>query len=218
MNSPNSPPGHPHADGRARVQSPLPAQPVDPIERWIPLGLKLLGLFVCGLLLYQAADSASAFPPYPPALLYYLYYVGIITPLHEGGHFLFMFFGRILHIFGGSFWQVATPLILFAAAVRQKSYLANIWLSLAGTHWISLSPYIYDAPFRSLPLLGGDKSGHDWYNLLIHWQMLDDAAAISDFVYYTGIILGIAGLISGIVFAIIGFIKSPRTKPIETLL
>lgn len=193
---------------------PLPSQPVDPIELLVPLGLKLFGMFVCGVLLYQAADSASAFPPYPPALLYGLYYVGIITPLHEGGHFLFMLFGRTLYILGGSFWQVMTPLLLFAVAARQRSFLATVWLSLAGTHWISLSPYIYDAPFRTLPLLGGDKARHDWYNLLIHWQMLDDAAAISDFVYYTGIVLGIAGLLIGTFIAIRTYIISPRTKPI----
>jgi hypothetical protein len=192
----------------------LPPQRVDPIELLVPLGLKLSAMLICGILLYQAADSASAFPPYPQSFPYYFYYVWIITPLHEGGHFLFMLFGRTLYILGGSFWQIVTPLILFGVAVRQKSYLATVWLSLAGTHWISLSPYIYDAPFRTLPLLGGDKSRHDWYNLLIHWQMLDDAAAISDFIYYTGIILGIAGLIAGIVIAIRTYIKAPRTRQI----
>jgi hypothetical protein len=197
-----------------QVQEPLPPQPIDPIERLLPLGLKLFGMFLCGVLLYQSADSGSAFPPLPQSLLYNLYYVAIITPLHEGGHFLFMFFGRTLYILGGSFWQVTTPLILFAVALKQRSYLANIWLCLAGPHWISLSSYIYDAPFRSLPLLGGHKSGHDWYNLLIHWQMLNDAAAISDFVYYTGILLGIAGLISGVVVAVLTYFRSPRTKRI----
>ncbi len=191
----------------------LPQQPLDPIERLIPLGLKLFGMFVCGLLLYQAADSASAFPPLPQSLLYYLYYVGIVTPLHEGGHFLFMLFGRTLYILGGSFWQLMTPLILFGVALRQKSWLANLWLGLAGTHWISLSPYIYDAPFRTLPLLGGHKSGHDWYNLLVHWQMLDDAIAISDFVYYTGILLGIAGIVSGVAFALLKYFKSSSVRP-----
>jgi hypothetical protein len=44
--------------------------------------------------------------------------------------------------------------------------------------------------------------------------MLDDAIAISDFVYYTGILLGVAGVISGVVVAILSFIKAPRTKPI----
>jgi hypothetical protein len=171
-------------------------------------------MFVCGVLLYQSADSASAFPPLPQSMLYNLYYVGIITPLHEGGHFLFMFFGKTLYILGGSFWQVMTPLILFAVAVRQRSYLANVWLCLAGTHWIALSSYIYDAPFRTLPLLGGHRSIHDWYYLLTHWQMLDDAISISDFVYYTGIVLGIAGLISGIAIAILTYVKSPGTKPI----
>jgi hypothetical protein len=191
----------------------FPPQPVDPLELLVPLGLKLFGMFVCAVLLYQSADSASAFPPYPQAMLYNLYYVGIITPLHEGGHFLFMFFGRTLYILGGSFWQVMTPLILFVVAFRQRSYLAYIWLSLAGTHWVALSSYIYDAPFRTLPLLGGDKARHDWYNLLIHWQMLDDAIAISDFVYYTGILLGIAGLVAGVIIALRTYFKSPRTKP-----
>ena len=204
----------PQSERLTPVQKPLPPQPVDPIERILPLGLKLFGLFLCGVLLFQSADSESGFPPFPPSLLYNLYYVGIITPLHEGGHFLFMFFGRTLYILGGSFWQLMTPLFLFVLAVRQKSFFANIWLSLAGTHWIALSSYIYDAPFRSLPLLGGHKSGHDWYNLLIHWQMLDDAIAISNFVYYTGILLGITGVISGVVFAVLAYIKSPRTKPI----
>lgn len=196
------------------VQKPLPPQPVDPLERIVPLGLKLLGMLLCGILLYQAAESASAFPPLPQSMLYNLYYVGIITPLHEGGHFLFMLFGRTLYILGGSFWQLMTPLILFGVAVRQKSFLANVWLCLAGTHWIALASYIYDAPYRSLPLLGGHKSGHDWYNLLIHWQMLDDAATISDFVYYTGMMLGIAGLVAGVVLAIRTYLKSPRTKTI----
>ncbi len=193
-----------------KISRPLPPQPVDPIELLVPLGAKLFGMGMCGLLLYQAADSASAFPPLPQSLLYNLYYVGIVTPLHEGGHFLFMLFGRTLYILGGSFWQLVTPLILFAVALRQKSWLANLWLGLAGTNWISLSPYISDAPFRTLPLLGGHKSGHDWYNLLVRWQMLDDAIALSDFVYYPGILLGMAGIVSGVTLAVLRFFKSYR--------
>lgn len=195
---------------QATSQKPPPPQPVDPVERLVPVGLKLVALFVCGVLLYQAADSASAFPPLPQSMLYRLYYVGIITPLHEGGHFLFMFFGRTLHILGGSFWQVMIPLILFAAAVRQKSFFAGVWLSLAGTHLVALTSYIMDAPYRTLPLLGGHKSGHDWYNLLIHWQMLDDAEAIADFAYYFGLLMGIAGMVVGVVWAIRQYLKPPQ--------
>ncbi len=204
-------------DAKPEPRPPKPplVQPVDPIELLVPLGLKLVAMLICGILLYQAADSASTFPPLPQSMLYNLYYVGIITPLHEGGHFLFMFFGRILYIFGGSFWQMATPLILFGVALRQKSFLASVWLGLAGTHWIALASYIYDAPYRSLPLLGGHKSGHDWYNLLVHWQMLDDAASISDFVYYTGILLGLAGLTLGTVTAIRTYLTAPRVRKIS---
>ncbi len=204
----------PQGSVQRRIAAKPVGQPAVPVERLIPLGLKLFGLFICTVLFWQAADSSSAFPPLPQSMLYNLYYVGIITPLHEGGHFLFIFFGRILYTFGGSFWQVVTPLILFGVALRQKSFLAYIWLSLAGTHWIALSPYIYDAPYRSLPLLGGHKSGHDWYNLLVHWQLLDSAAAISDFVYYTGILLGIVAFAAGLTVAVRTYLKSPRFKTI----
>lgn len=193
-------------------QKPLPPQPVDPVERLVPLGLKLFGLFLCGVLLYQAADSASAFPPLPQSMFYNLYYVGIITPLHEGGHFLFMFFGRTLYILGGSFWQVMIPIILFGVALKQKSFLASVWLSLAGTHLISLTSYIMDAPYRTLPLLGGHKSGHDWYNLLIHWQMLNDAEGIADFAYYFGLFLGISGIVGGIAWAVWQYLKPPKAS------
>ena len=200
-----SPPRKPSA-----TPKPLPTQPVDPIERIVPLGLKLFAMFICGVLLYQAAESASAFPPLPQSMLYSLYYVGIITPLHEGGHFLFMFFGRTLYIFGGSFWQVAIPLILFGVAIRQRSFFASVWLSLAGLHLLPLSSYIMDAPYRTLPLLGGHKSGHDWYNLLIHWQMLNDAESIADFAYYFGLVMGLAGIAGGTAWAIRQYFKPPQ--------
>jgi hypothetical protein len=195
------------------IPDKLSLQPTDRIERLAPPAVKLAGLLMCAILLYQAGDSSSAFPPLPQSMLYRLYYIGIITPLHEGGHFLFMFFGRTLYILGGSFWQVFTPLLLFGVAFRQKSFLAWIWLSLGGTHFIALSPYIMDAPFRTLPLLGGHKSGHDWYNLLIHWQLLDEALPISDAVYNVGMGIGVVGILAGILVAFRQYLRPVGKNP-----
>lgn len=195
-----------------KVATSIPQESLDPIERIVPLALKLLAILLVTVLLYQSASSASIFPPGKMSMPYYFYYVWIITPLHEGGHFLFMLFGRTMYILEGSFWQVMIPLILFGVALRQRSFFAAIWLMLAGIHMIALSPYIFDAPFRSLPLLGGRKEGHDWYNLLIHYQALDWAEPLSNLAYYGGILLGIGGVIGGISTSLFLFFR-PTPSP-----
>jgi hypothetical protein len=195
-------------DGFDEEPSPLPPPaprqvtpvaiptPVDPIERYLPLGLKMIPLAVAALLLWQAAANASMFPPGRMAIPYYFYYMFIILPIHEGGHFLFMFFGYVLHVFGGSFWQVMMPVLLFIVALRQHSSWAWVWLALAGVHMISLSPYIYDAPYRVLPLLG-PKHGHDWHNLLSRFGMMEEAEGLADGLYWLGVLTGIGGLGGG---------------------
>lgn len=198
---------------RKPVPTGLASQQLDPIERIVPLTLKLLVLLISGILFYQAAVSSSMFPPGKMPMPYYIYYVWIITPLHEGGHFLFMFFGRTLYILGGSFWQVMIPLLLFAVALKQRSFWANVYLIFAGVHLIALSPYIMDAPFRSLPLLGGRREGHDWYNLLIHWQMLDSAESLSDLTYYLGTTFGISGILSATSLSLYKYIRPPLPSP-----
>ena len=166
----------------------------------MPLGLKLLALVPCVVLLYQSAVAHSAFPPLAFPFFYSMYYVWIITPLHEGGHLLFAFFGRTLHILGGSFWQIMIPVVACGVSVRQKSFFSSVYLALAGVNAIALTSYIYDAPYRSLPLLG-PKEGHDWYNLLIHWQMLDAAEDLSNAVYYGGLLVGSLAVAGGVAWA-----------------
>ena len=178
-----------------------PPQPVDPIERYLPFGLKMIPLALAAVLLWQAAASASMFPPARMTTPYYFYYMFIVLPIHEGGHLLFALFGYVLHVFGGSFWQVAMPLLLFSVALRQRSSWAWVWLALTGVHMISLSPYIYDAPYRVLPLLG-PKHGHDWHNLLNHFQMMEDAEGLADGLYWIGVLTGLGGLVGGIIAAV----------------
>lgn len=182
--------------------SPPSAPPTEPIERWVPLALRCIPLTLCAWMLAQAADATWSFPPGRFPFLFGQWYVWIITPLHEAGHLIFMPFGRILMIAGGSFWQVAIPLILAAVAFRQRSYWAWVYVAIAGIHLIAINPYIYDAPYRSLPLLGGRKEGHDWHNLLIHWQALDAAEDLAMMAYIGGIVGSIIGIAGGLVWSV----------------
>jgi hypothetical protein len=195
--------------------SPSSAPPTEPIERWVPLALRSIPLMLCAWMLVQAADATWSFPPGRFPFLFGQWYVWIITPLHEAGHLIFMPLGRILMIAGGSFWQIAIPLILAVVAFRQRSYWAWVYVALAGIHLIALNPYIYDAPYRSLPLLGGRKEGHDWYNLLIHWQALDMAEDLAMLAYVGGIVISVVGIVGGLVWSVIRAL--PPRAPVVTL-
>lgn len=185
----------------------------DPLERWLPFGVRLIPLFLCALLLWQSADATWSFPPRRFPFFFGQWYVWIITPIHEAGHLLFAPFGRIMSIAGGSFWQVAIPSIMAGVAFRQRSYWTSVYLALAGVHLIALNPYIYDAPYRSLPLLGGRKEGHDWYNLLIHWQNLDAAEDLAMIAYIGGIVIGVVGIVGGIIWSSLPLIRRPIPEP-----
>jgi hypothetical protein len=193
---------------------PPTTPPAEPIERWVPLALRCIPLSLCTWMLVQAADATWSFPPGRFPLLFGQWYVWIITPLHEAGHLILMPFGRIPMIAGGSFWQVAIPLILAAVAFRQRSYWAWVYVALAGIHLIALNPYIYDAPYRSLRLLGGRKEGHDWHNLLIHWQALDAAEDLAMLAYVGGIVVSAVGLAGGVVWSVIHALP-PRAPVIK---
>ncbi len=176
----------------------------------MPLVLRLATLFVCAVLLVQALDANATFPPSHRPLLYSLYSTLIILPMHEGGHLLFRLFGYVLYMLGGSFWQIMFPLLLFVVAVRQRSFWASVWLVLTGVHTIDLSPYIYDAPYQSLALLGGKHVLHDWHYLLIHYQVLDWSEPLADIAYYGGGALGVAGIVLGAAWALLRW-KAART-------
>ncbi|OGU76023.1 MAG: hypothetical protein A3G43_13745 [Ignavibacteria bacterium RIFCSPLOWO2_12_FULL_56_21] len=183
------------------IVGPQP-QARDPIERWIPFAVRCGAIALADLLLYQAASATWSFPPGRFPFLLSQWNWWIVTSIHEAGHYLFFMFGRIMMIAGGSFWQVAMPLALVGVAGKQRSFWASVYLIIAGVHLTVLNPYIYDAPYRSLPLLGGDKRGHDWYNLLIHWQALDAAEDLAMVAYFGGIFLGVMGTLIGLAWAL----------------
>ena len=95
---------------------------------------------------------------------------GINLGIHELGHVIFSPFGQFASVLGGSFWQLAVPLLAFWIFQRQEDYFAHAvaacWL---GTSFFNMATYIGDARARVLPLVspfGGEEIIHDWNYLL----------------------------------------------------
>ncbi|MCB1644774.1 MAG: hypothetical protein KDI36_04940 [Pseudomonadales bacterium] len=116
----------------------------------------------------------------------------INLPFHEFGHVLFMPFGRFMAILGGSLFQVVLPLLLLGVfVIKQKdNFAASICLWWCGQSFIDVSPYIADAPYRSMPLIGGmGESAHDWGNLLTMLDMMSSAQSLASISFGTGCVL-----------------------------
>lgn len=119
-------------------------------------------------------------------------------PFHEFGHVLFMPLGRFFSILGGSLFQVALPLGLAAVfVVRQRdNFAASVCLWWCGQSFVDLAPYIADAPYRMLPLIGGmGESAHDWGNLLGMLGLTEWALFLARFSFAWGCItMGLASV------------------------
>ncbi len=100
---------------------------------------------------------------------------------HEFGHIFFAPFGDTLMILGGSLFQILLPFFITLLFIyrQQEPFGASITLWWCGQNWLDVAPYIADAPYRALPLTTGNESGHDWGNLLTHWNALDKAHSLA---------------------------------------
>ena len=88
---------------------------------------------------------------------------------HEFGHVAFRPLGDFMAIAGGSIFQVLLPLVLCGYFVLRvhDNIAAAVALWWCGQNLLDLAPYIRDAEYRLLPLVGGHgEESHDWGNLL----------------------------------------------------
>ncbi len=87
--------------------------------------------------------------------------------IHEAGHFVFGFFGEFIRVLGGTLMQLIIPSLLvwyfYRNSYRTGTQLSFFWL---GHNLLNIAKYAADARARQLPLLGGNKSGHDWHYML----------------------------------------------------
>lgn len=125
---------------------------------------------------------------------------GVHLVFHEAGHLIFAVFGDLMRVFGGSLMQVLVPSVFVGAFVwRRNPFGAAICLWWAGQSLVDLAPYIDDAYWLELPLLGGITGAdspeyHDWQNLLSRFALLPKAGLIGKWTHGAGLGLMFAGL------------------------
>ena len=200
---------------RSRGEGNASALQPDRLERTIALIFNIVVYALLGVFFYQAAGTFSEYRPgqrWP--LLLSFFRMWTFLPIHEAGHFMFKFFGRTLYILGGSFWQIALPLLWFLVALKKRSHVAPFALFWVGENFMDVSLYIRDAPFRWLPLLGGHASRHDWYNLLSDFDMLDSAETLANITYYSGAAVCLGAIGAGLYLAAASFLRpEPVVSP-----
>lgn len=119
-------------------------------------------------------------------------------PFHEFGHIFFRPFGLFMTILGGSLFQVLMPLSLMGVFMwkQRDNFAASIMLWWCGQNFIDVSPYIDDANYRMLPLVGGGgEESHDWGNLLTMLNALEKTHTISHTSFWIGAIIMVAALL-----------------------
>jgi hypothetical protein len=126
-----------------------------------------------------------------------LLFGGITFLIHELGHVIFGFAPDFITIAGGSFLQLAVPILVAALFLRQPDFfgvtVGGFWL---GYSLINLSHYVGDARKQVLPLLGvgSGEPIHDWNYLLTAVGLLEKDRAIAAAVRAAGAILGVLSL------------------------
>lgn len=94
--------------------------------------------------------------------------------IHEAGHFFAMPFGTFIMFAGGTLMQMILPSFLawyfYHNDYRFGAQVSLFWL---GHNLLNISVYAADAGTRALPLLGGDSSRHDWWNMLGRLDLLE---------------------------------------------
>ena len=118
--------------------------------------------------------------------------------VHEAGHLVFSAFGETLTILGGSAFQVIVPLAFVGYFARTKQrYAAAVTVSWVGVNLLNVARYIGDARAQNLPLLGGEDSIHDWWYLLINWDLLPHDAVIARWVHFFGVVAFLTSILGG---------------------
>ena len=130
---------------------------------------------------------------------------------HEAGHVIFSLFGQFMTVLGGSLLQVAVPLIIAGAFLRQGDRLgAVVGAWWAGQNLVDLAPYIADARRLEMTLLGGrtgaEVEGHDWEYLLTEmgWLHLDQRLGTAAH------IIGLTAMIAAVAYGTLLLLRARR--------
>jgi hypothetical protein len=130
---------------------------------------------------------------------------GSLLIFHEAGHILFMPFGEFMMVLGGSLFQLMVPAFFVAYFAHRRDWYAASFAALyLAASFAGVALYIADARAGELPLLGGERSNHDWTFLLIELQMLELDTTIGWYVMRIGGLFFWVALAAGGYFAWFG--------------
>ena len=148
--------------------------------------------------------------------------------IHEFGHMLFMPFGipvlgRTMVILGGSLTQVAFPLLFVGYFLRKREdgqrrdvFAAMVCLWWSGINLLDVSIYCADSRAGELMLLDGltgkESDGHDWYNLLNGWGLLEQDTAIARWMRAIAWLMCVGSLVIAVWSALQ---HQPREQPVD---
>ncbi len=107
----------------------------------------------------------------------------VFIPVHEGGHLLFRWFGQFIAVAGGTFLQLATPILLaIYFAFRRQAQAVAFCIFFFFEQFLPISIYMADARAQQLPLLTvGDSEDviHDWNYLFGKLGLLEHDTQIA---------------------------------------
>ena len=129
---------------------------------------------------------------------YWYHLDDLILAILEAGHLVFSAFGETMTILGGSLFQVIGPaaFVAYFARTRQR-YAAAVTMSWVAVNLLNVARYIGDARAQELPLLGGEDSIHDWWYLLINWDLLPRDLTIARWVHVAGVVAFLTAIVGG---------------------
>ena len=118
--------------------------------------------------------------------------------IHEAGHIVFSPFGDVVTALGGSLFQTLVPVAFVGYFLRARQrFAAAITMGWVAVNLINVSRYISDARAQDLPLLGGENVIHDWWYILISWDLLKSDLAIGRVVHLCAAIVFVAAIVVG---------------------
>src|SRR5437868_11646307 len=152
----------------------------------------------------------------------------VSTAIHEFGHMLFMPFGlpilgRTMVILGGSLTEFAFPLLFVGYFLRKRedgprrdvfAAMVCLWWSAIGL--LATAIYCADSRAGKLMLLDGltgqESEGHDWYNLLNGWALLEHDTQIARWMRMIAWLMCVGSITIAVWSAL-----QPRERPFEAL-
>lgn len=115
---------------------------------------------------------------------------------HEAGHVFLRPLGHILHVLGGTIFQLGVPAMLvgYFLTRRRDPFAAAVCLWWAGESLVNVATYMADARDLALPLVGGGE--HDWNELFFRFGLLTEprVAAIASSTRGLGLTVMLGGL------------------------